>query len=210
MTVVDPQGREWSVKQPYPSGLDDEGPAEVVLSRVGGRVSAATRLLPAHLHAEGRLGRPHGDWRPVPAQGRGPQRRRPVAVGRESVRRHQAVSRAARAADDVQQHGPEEQQQHAYERRNGDRTERWYVVRDIGSALGDTNGIAARKNHAESFERHPFILGVSNGYVEFKSHGWYRPLVEERITPDDVVWASTLLSRLTDRQVARRISRRGA
>ena len=34
MTVVDPEGREWSVKQPYPGGLDDEGPVEVALSRV--------------------------------------------------------------------------------------------------------------------------------------------------------------------------------
>ena len=34
MTVVDPQGREWSVKQPYPGGLDDEAPVEVALSRL--------------------------------------------------------------------------------------------------------------------------------------------------------------------------------
>ena len=34
MTVLDPQGREWSVKQAYPSGLDSEGPVEVTLSRL--------------------------------------------------------------------------------------------------------------------------------------------------------------------------------
>src|SRR5262245_33847055 len=34
MTVRDPQGREWSVKQAYSSGLDPEGPVEVTLSRV--------------------------------------------------------------------------------------------------------------------------------------------------------------------------------
>jgi hypothetical protein len=28
MTVVDSKGREWSVKQGYPSGLDDEGPSK--------------------------------------------------------------------------------------------------------------------------------------------------------------------------------------
>src|SRR5262245_11478991 len=33
MTVVDKQGREWSVKQPFPGGLDPEGPVEVVVSR---------------------------------------------------------------------------------------------------------------------------------------------------------------------------------
>src|SRR5262245_58720841 len=34
MTVVDERGREWSVKQPYPSDLDNEGPVEVSLSRL--------------------------------------------------------------------------------------------------------------------------------------------------------------------------------
>lgn len=34
MTVTDEQGREWSVKQAYPGGLDPEGPVEVVLSRL--------------------------------------------------------------------------------------------------------------------------------------------------------------------------------
>lgn len=34
MTVIDPEGREWSVKRAYPSGLDDEGPVEVTLSRL--------------------------------------------------------------------------------------------------------------------------------------------------------------------------------
>ena len=201
MTVVDPQGREWSVKQPYPSGLDDEGPAEVVLSRV---LSVGYPQPPVYYLRTFTL---KDDWGVHTETGgrfrlkeEGLNDAGPVAV-EENPFVGTRPYRAARAADDVQQHGPEEQQQHAYERRNGDRTERWYVVRDIGSALGDTNGIAARKNHAESFERHPFILGVSNGYVEFKSHGWYRPLVEEeRITPDDVVWASTLLSRLTDRR----------
>ena len=34
MTVRDAQGREWSVKQPYPGGLDSEAPVEVALSRL--------------------------------------------------------------------------------------------------------------------------------------------------------------------------------
>src|SRR5690242_8880758 len=34
MTVKDEQGREWSVKQPYPGGLDSEAPVEVALSRL--------------------------------------------------------------------------------------------------------------------------------------------------------------------------------
>jgi len=31
MTVKDDKGREWSVKQPFPGGLDPEGPVEVVI-----------------------------------------------------------------------------------------------------------------------------------------------------------------------------------
>src|SRR5688572_14319760 len=34
MTVKDDKGREWSVKQPYPGGLDSEAPVEVTLSRL--------------------------------------------------------------------------------------------------------------------------------------------------------------------------------
>ena len=34
MTVKDADGREWSVKQPYPGGLDSEAPVEVVVSRL--------------------------------------------------------------------------------------------------------------------------------------------------------------------------------
>lgn len=87
-----------------------------------------------------------------------------------------------------------------YEFRNGDHVERRYVVRDIGAALGDTNRLAPRKNHPDTFERHPFILGVRNGYVDFANHSWYQPLVRERITAADVTWASNLLAQLTDRQ----------
>jgi hypothetical protein len=87
-----------------------------------------------------------------------------------------------------------------YERRNGDHVERWYVVRDIGAALGDTNRFAPRKGHPDAFERHPFVLGVRNGYVDFANRGWYQALIRERITPDDVAWASDLLAGLSDRQ----------
>ena len=34
MTVVDSKGREWSVKQPYPGGMDDESTVEVAVSRL--------------------------------------------------------------------------------------------------------------------------------------------------------------------------------
>ena len=76
------------------------------------------------------------------------------------------------------------------------------MARDLGAALGDTNAIAPRKNHAESFEKMPFILGVDNGHVEFAYNGWYKNLVRDRITPEEVAWASALLGRLSDKQWA--------
>ena len=87
-----------------------------------------------------------------------------------------------------------------YEYRNGDLVEQWYVARDIGSALGDWSRIAPRKGHAATFERQPFIIGVSNRYVDFAYDGWYQKLVRNRITPEDVAWASNLLAQLSARQ----------
>ena len=87
-----------------------------------------------------------------------------------------------------------------YEVRRGDLVEQWYVARDLGAALGDTDRFAPRKNHAGAFESHPFILGVRAGHVEFAHKGWYRNLVRDRITPRDVAWASHLLGQLSDRQ----------
>ena len=58
-----------------------------------------------------------------------------------------------------------------YEHRKGDLVEQWFVSRDIGSALGDTHGFAPRKGNADAFERQPFILGVNNGHVDFAYKG---------------------------------------
>ena len=88
-----------------------------------------------------------------------------------------------------------------YEHRGGGKVERWYVVRDVGAALGDGNRLAPLKGDADAFERGPFILGVNGGYVDFAYRGWYRNLVRDRITPGDVRWASTLLGELSDRQM---------
>ena len=68
MTVVDPQGRKWSVKQAYPGGLDDEGPVEVAVSRLlsaSGYHQPPVYYLPT-ITLEGRLGHAFLTWRPVP------------------------------------------------------------------------------------------------------------------------------------------------
>jgi hypothetical protein len=87
-----------------------------------------------------------------------------------------------------------------YEHKTGDLVEQWYVVRDIGAALGDEYRIAPRKGNIDVFERQPFIVGVRNGHVDFAYSGRYQNLVRNRITPDDVVWISNLLAELSDEQ----------
>jgi len=77
---------------------------------------------------------------------------------------------------------------------------RWYVVRDLGTSLGATGRLDPTPNKPDVFERHPFIIGVRNGYVEFDYHAVQGDLVRHRITPDDVRWASRLVGRLTEAQ----------
>jgi hypothetical protein len=76
---------------------------------------------------------------------------------------------------------------------------RWYVVRDLGTALGETGRLAPRRGDPDLFEREPFITGVKDGFVQFNYHGWHRELFE-RISPADVAWASEWLGQLNDQQ----------
>ncbi len=82
---------------------------------------------------------------------------------------------------------------------DGNGVERWYVVRDLGTALGETGRFAPQRGDPEIFEREPFITGVKDGFVQFNYHGWHQELVSH-ITPADVAWASAWLAKLTDRQ----------
>ena len=87
-----------------------------------------------------------------------------------------------------------------YEYRSADGREHRYVVRDLGGSLGSTGRFAPRKNDADAFELHPFITGIRGGYVQFHYRGWHQELVRDQITATDVAWASELLGRLSDRQ----------
>jgi hypothetical protein len=202
MTVVDSRGREWSVKQPMPGGLDNEAPVEVVLSRLLSAIGyhqPPVYLLPTfmlkddwgtHTEVGGRFRLKEEtlkdagswSWSENPFIGSRPYQGLLVLLMMFNSTDLKDINNTL------------------YERRRGNRVEQWYVVRDIGAALGDTNRIAPRKNQPEAFERHPFMLGVSNGYVEFAYSGWYSKLVRDRITPDDVAWASDQLAQLSDRQ----------
>ena len=87
-----------------------------------------------------------------------------------------------------------------YEHRTGDGVERWYVVRDLGSALGSTGKFTPVPGNIEAFERRRFVLGTNGAFVRFDYHGFHQELVRDRITAGDLAWAVTRLAALTDRQ----------
>jgi hypothetical protein len=203
MTVKDSKGREWSVKQPYPGNLDSEAPVEVVVSRLLSAVGyrqPPVYYLPAFTLKDdfgkkvvvgGRF-RPKldelkevdaWDWANNPFVGK---------------KEYQGLIVALMMFNSTDLKNSNNS---LYERKDGDYVEQWYVARDVGSALGDTHRMAPRKNNIDAFEQMPFILGVSNGYVDFAYNGWYKNLVEQRIKPEEVAWISNLLGQLSDRQM---------
>lgn len=202
MTVTDSQGREWSVKQPYPGNVDSEAPVEVALSRVLSAVGyhqPPVYYLPAfrlkdefgtRTEVGGRFRLKHDalketgtwTWDENPFVGSRPYQALIVMLTMFNSTDLKASNNSL------------------YERTRGGTVERWYVVRDIGAALGDTDRLTPRKNHPESFERSPFVRGVQGRWVDFAYDGWYQNLVRDRITPADVVWTSNLLGRLSERQ----------
>lgn len=204
MTVKDEKDREWSVKQAYPGGLDPEGPVEVVISRL---LSAIGYKQPAVYHLAAfklkddfgtrvtiggrfRLKDPSlketgfWKWEENPYVGTKPYQGLIVLLTMFN-------------STDLKNSNNS-----LYEYRNGDLVEQWFVAREVGAAFGDFNRISPRKNDIESFEMQPYLLGVSNGHAQFAYSGWYKNLTRDRITADDVVWASELLGRLSQQQFA--------
>jgi hypothetical protein len=202
LTVKDERGREWSVKQSYPGGLDPEGPVEVTVSRLLSAVGyhqPPVYFLPAftlkddfgkkvEVGGRFRLKDPSmkdtgiWKWEDNPFVGTKPYQGLIVLLAMFNSTDLKNTNNSL------------------YEHKNGDLVEQWYTVRDVGSALGDANPLAPRKGHPDTFETMPFILGVNNGKVEFAFTNWYKNLVRDRITPDEVAWASELLGRLSDKQ----------
>jgi hypothetical protein len=202
MTVVDSQGRHWSVKQPYPGALDDESPVEVTLSRLLSAVGyhqPPVYYLPEFLLKDdwGTHVEPGGRFRlkleSLKDAGPWNWSENPFVDSRP----YQGLLVMLMMFNDTDL---KDSNNTLYEYTHGGRTELLYVVRDIGASLGDIDRFAPRKNNIEAFESTPFILGMSDGHVELLADPWYRKLVRDRITPDDVRWASDLLAQLSDRQ----------
>jgi hypothetical protein len=76
---------------------------------------------------------------------------------------------------------------------------RWFLVRDLGAALGETGKLYPRRNWLEGFEEQAFMTGVSESGVEFDYDGRHQELLA-MIGPDDVRWAAQQMARLADAQ----------
>jgi hypothetical protein len=204
MTVKDDKGREWSVKQPFPGGLDSEAPVEVTLSRLLSAVGyhqPPVYYLPAftmkddfgkHVEVGGRFRlkdpsmKETGTWK---------WEDNPF-VGTKPYQGLIVMLMMFNSTDLKNSNNS------LYEFKDGDLVKQLYLTRDVGSALGDTNPISPRKNHPDSFEKVPYLLGVNGGKVQFAYSSWYKNLVRDRITPEEVAWASELLGSLTEKQWA--------
>jgi hypothetical protein len=200
--VKDQQGREWHVKQSPKSGNHAEGPVEVVLSRV---LSAVGYFQPpvyyvpsftmkdqkgTHTEAGGRF-RLHdpsmheiGNWSWDDPLVKGSRPYNGLLVILIAFNSWDLKS-ANNFVYDVQRNG---------------HVERWYMVRDLGGALGDEGRIWTTRNDINKFEKRGFIDGVNDGYVAFDYGGKRGDLYRQRITVADVRWATGLLAGLDDRQ----------
>jgi hypothetical protein len=203
MIVRDEQGRVWHVKQPpRNSSQGAEGPVEVVLSRVLSAVGyhqPPVYFLPSFTLSDGSVTRvvSGGRFRPeepsLKEQGSWSWRRNPF-VGTRPYKGLLAILLVFNSWD------LKDSNNTVYEVREGETVGRWYVVRDLGAALGESARLAPKRNNIEQFERQQFITGVAGGFVTFTYHGWQPQLVRQAITVDDVQWAAGLLAGLSDRQ----------
>src|SRR5262249_24178678 len=202
MTVRDPRAREWSVKQIPPGRLDAEAQVEVTLSRLLsaiGYYQPPVYFLPAftlkdawssHEEVGGRFRLKDKSLKEV---GEGSWSENPF-IGTRPYQGLLVLLLMFNRTD------LKDSNNSIYEYRNGAHIERWYAVRDLGSALGDTRRYGPYKSDLDVFEKEPYIIGVNHHFVRFAYSGYYERLMDDRIRPDDVRWASRLLGSLTDKQ----------
>ncbi|HZP47353.1 MAG TPA: hypothetical protein VFB07_02380 [Vicinamibacterales bacterium] len=202
MTVRDAKGRKWSVKQAPTDGQPAEGPIEVVLSRVlsaAGYHQPPVYFLPSftlrddwgtHVERGGRF-RLHD--KSLTEVGEWSWQQNPF-VGMRPYQGLLVILAIFNSSDLKNSNNT------LYEHRTGDFIERWYVVRDIGTALGESGRVSPVRGDPARFERYRFILDVSNGFVRFDYHGFHQELFRDRITPGDVGFACEMLAPLTDAQ----------
>jgi hypothetical protein len=199
LTVKDPEGTEWSVKQ------GDESNVEVTLSRV---LSGLGYHQPPVYYLDA-FPLDRGTWIEHAPGGRfRPKEKRLKESGTWSwqqnpfvgTKPYQGLLVILMMFNSSDLKNSNNSLYELKEPREG--ATRWFVVRDIGTALGETGKLAPREKDVGVFERHDFITGVKNGFVEFSYHGWHQELVRDRVTTADVRWACELMSKISDRQWA--------
>lgn len=195
--VTDAKGREWSVKQ------GPEAQVELVTSRV---LSALGYHQPpvyfvATVNVEDKSGRrlrPGGRFRPkekvLKEDGDWSWQQNPF-VG---TRPYQGLLVLLMLMNSTDLKNDNNSLYELKQPREG--ATRWYVVRDLGSGLGETGRMNPKRNDPDLFERTRFITGVHDGFVEFDYHGYHQELFSKRITPADVKWACDLAAKLTAEQ----------
>lgn len=193
--VIDPQGRRWVVK------VGEEAQSEIVASRILWAIGYHQPVLyyvprwrmaggPTAAPAPGRFRleadhKKEGDWswQDNPFAGTRPCRGLLVAnwllnnwdLATSQNRIYRVKEASGRPAE-------------------------WFVVQDLGAALGKVRWPVGSRNVLEDFESQGFVDGVEHGRVKFEHAPRHHDLLKE-ITPADVVWTCRLMSRLTDRQL---------
>src|SRR5262249_4990370 len=200
--VRDPQGREWHVKQGKGSGLHSEGPVEVAVSRVLSAVGyhqPPVYYLPSFTLSDGKRTHiePGGRFRlDVPElQAAGNWSWDDPTVKGSRPYNGLLVILLSLASWDLKASN-----NYIYQVQRNGRPETWYMVRDLGGALGSEGTLRPTRNDIGKFEQQGFIRGIRDGYVDFDYGGKRQDLYRRRITIDDVRWATGLLSGLDDRQ----------
>jgi hypothetical protein len=202
ITVLDPKGREWHVKQPPHTEQGAEGPVEIVLSRILSAVGyhqppvyfvpSLTVKDESGTHVE-----PGGRFRltekSIKAVDNWSWQQNPF-VGMRPYNGLLVILALFNSSDIKNENNV------LYEVRNpGAGPKQWYVVRDLGTALGETGRLAPLRDNPDVFERQPFILSVTDGLIRFNYHGWHQELFRQ-IKPLDAGFAADLLEQLTDEQ----------
>ena len=85
---------------------------------------------------------------------------------------------------------------------NGDSARTWYMVRDLGPALGRSAWLGfGSKDDSVGFARERFVVRVEGNRVRFGFQGgWMEPQLHTTVTPAQLRWVCGLLARLSQKQ----------
>jgi hypothetical protein len=166
VTVADSRGREWHVKQPPHNDQGAEGPIEVALSRVLSAVGyhqPPVYFLPSVsiTDARGTHVEPGGRFRltdqALKHAGTWSWQQNPF-VG---TRPYQGLLVILMMFDSSDMKNDNNALYQVKDQAAG--VKQWYVVRDLGTALGETGRLAPQRGDPDIFEREPFITSVKDG-----------------------------------------------